>query len=128
MSSTRACEGSWRRCRAVSDAPAGGAAVPGETGVRVLTVGFRGRASMPTSTPEFTGLDMPAAFIARQPIFDRNLRVVSYELLFRGHGYTAGARIDNPEQATARPHPDLMFTLRAGRTGGHGIPAGHTRQ
>jgi c-di-GMP phosphodiesterase len=44
---------------------------------------------------------MSAAFIARQPIFDRNLRVVSYELLFRGHGYTADALIDNPERATA---------------------------
>lgn len=44
---------------------------------------------------------MSAAFIARQPIFNRNLQVVSYELLFRGHGYTADALIDNPERATA---------------------------
>jgi c-di-GMP phosphodiesterase len=44
---------------------------------------------------------MPAAFIARQPMFDRNLQVVGYELLFRGHGYTADALIDNPERATA---------------------------
>jgi EAL and modified HD-GYP domain-containing signal transduction protein len=44
---------------------------------------------------------MPAAFIARQPIFNHNLQVVSYELLFRGHGYTADALIDNPERATA---------------------------
>ncbi len=44
---------------------------------------------------------MPAAFIARQPIFNRNLHVVGYELLFRGHGYTAAAQIDNPERATA---------------------------
>ena len=44
---------------------------------------------------------MPAAFIARQPIFNRNLQVVGYELLFRGHGYTADALIDNPERATA---------------------------
>ena len=44
---------------------------------------------------------MSAAFIARQPIFDRNLKVVGYELLFRGRGYAADALIDNPEQATA---------------------------
>jgi EAL and modified HD-GYP domain-containing signal transduction protein len=44
---------------------------------------------------------MPAAFIARQPIFDRSLNAVGYELLFRGRGYAADALIDNPEQATA---------------------------
>jgi c-di-GMP phosphodiesterase len=44
---------------------------------------------------------MPAAFIARQPIFDRNLNAVGYELLFRGRGYAADALIDDPEQATA---------------------------
>jgi EAL and modified HD-GYP domain-containing signal transduction protein len=44
---------------------------------------------------------MPAAFIARQPIFNHKLEVVGYELLFRGHGYAADALIDNPERATA---------------------------
>jgi EAL and modified HD-GYP domain-containing signal transduction protein len=44
---------------------------------------------------------MPAAFIARQPILDHNLKAVGYELLFRGRGYAADALIDNPEQATA---------------------------
>ncbi len=44
---------------------------------------------------------MSAAFIARQPIFDRNLNAVGYELLFRGRGYAADALIDDPEQATA---------------------------
>ena len=44
---------------------------------------------------------MPAAFIARQPIFDRRLEVVGYELLFRGQGYAADALVDNPERATA---------------------------
>lgn len=44
---------------------------------------------------------MPAAFIARQPIFNHSLEAVGYELLFRGRGYAADALIDDPEQATA---------------------------
>jgi EAL and modified HD-GYP domain-containing signal transduction protein len=44
---------------------------------------------------------MPAAFIARQPIFNTKLEAVGYELLFRGRGYAADALIDNPEHATA---------------------------
>ena len=44
---------------------------------------------------------MPAAFIARQPIFDHKLNVVGYELLFRGRGYAAGAQFDDAEVATA---------------------------
>ena len=44
---------------------------------------------------------MPPAFIARQPIFDAKLRVVGYELLFRGRGYAADALIDDAERATA---------------------------
>jgi EAL and modified HD-GYP domain-containing signal transduction protein len=44
---------------------------------------------------------MPAAFIARQPTFDPNLKTVGYELLFRRQGYAADALIDNPERATA---------------------------
>jgi EAL and modified HD-GYP domain-containing signal transduction protein len=44
---------------------------------------------------------MPAAFIARQPIFNHKLEVVGYELLFRGAGYAGDALIDNSERATA---------------------------
>ena len=45
---------------------------------------------------------MPAAFIARQPIFNPKLEAVGYELLFRGEGYaTDAALIANPERATA---------------------------
>jgi EAL and modified HD-GYP domain-containing signal transduction protein len=44
---------------------------------------------------------MPAAFIARQPIFNSKLEAVGYELLFRGRGYAADALIDNREHATA---------------------------
>ncbi len=44
---------------------------------------------------------MPAAFIARQPIFNPKLEVVGYELLFRGRGYAADALIDDAERATA---------------------------
>jgi c-di-GMP phosphodiesterase len=43
----------------------------------------------------------PAAFIARQPIFNPKLEVVGYELLFRGQGYAAGALIDDAQRATA---------------------------
>jgi c-di-GMP phosphodiesterase len=44
---------------------------------------------------------MPAAFIARQPIFDGKLEVVSYELLFRGRGYAGDDLVDDPGRATA---------------------------
>ena len=43
---------------------------------------------------------MAEVFVARQPIFDRSLRVAGYELLFRG-GPTNAAFIVNPEGATA---------------------------
>ena len=43
---------------------------------------------------------MPAAFIARHPIFNSRLEVVGYELLFRGRGYMADP-VDDPERATA---------------------------
>ena len=43
----------------------------------------------------------PAAFIARQPIFNPKLEVVGYELLFRGRGYAADAQFDDAEVATA---------------------------
>jgi c-di-GMP-related signal transduction protein len=42
-----------------------------------------------------------AAFIARQPIFNHKLKVVGYELLFRGRGYAADALIDDAQRATA---------------------------
>ena len=44
---------------------------------------------------------MHSAFIARQPIFDRKLDVVGYELLFRGRGYAGDGFSDNPQLATA---------------------------
>jgi EAL and modified HD-GYP domain-containing signal transduction protein len=44
---------------------------------------------------------MPAAFIARQPIFNHQLDAVGYELLFRPRGHAADALIDSPERATA---------------------------
>ena len=43
---------------------------------------------------------MPEAFVARQPIFDRNLHVAGYELLFRG-GDATSAMIADAEGATA---------------------------
>lgn len=43
---------------------------------------------------------MPDVFVARQPIFDRALRVAGYELLFR-HGVTSTALVADPEAATA---------------------------
>ena len=44
---------------------------------------------------------MNSAFIARQPIFNRKLDVVGYELLFRGRGYAGDGRPDSPHRATA---------------------------
>jgi c-di-GMP phosphodiesterase len=44
---------------------------------------------------------MPSAFIARQPIFNRKLEVVGYELLFRGSGYAGDGSSDSPHRATA---------------------------
>ena len=43
---------------------------------------------------------MSEVFVARQPIFDRNLHVAGYELLFRG-GDAASALVADPEGATA---------------------------
>ena len=43
---------------------------------------------------------MAEVFVARQPIFYRNLKVAGYELLFRG-GPTSEAFVVNPEGATA---------------------------
>jgi EAL and modified HD-GYP domain-containing signal transduction protein len=43
---------------------------------------------------------MPEVFVARQPIFDRNLHVAGYELLFRGGDATTALVVDS-EGATA---------------------------
>jgi c-di-GMP phosphodiesterase len=43
---------------------------------------------------------MSEVFVARQPIFDRRMKVAGYELLFRG-GPTSEAFVINPEGATA---------------------------
>ena len=44
---------------------------------------------------------MSDVLVARQPIFDRHLELVGYELLFRGEPNSAEAMIANPEGATA---------------------------
>lgn len=44
---------------------------------------------------------MPEVFIARQPIFDRRLRVAGYELLFRGEIDATTADVSDSEAATA---------------------------
>jgi c-di-GMP phosphodiesterase len=43
---------------------------------------------------------MTEVFVARQPIFNRTLQVVGYELLFRG-GDASTALVADPEGATA---------------------------
>ncbi len=58
---------------------------------------------------------MPAAFIARQPIFNPKLEVVGYELLFRGRGYAAGALIDDAQRATATVVLNTLTELDMGR-------------
>lgn len=45
--------------------------------------------------------DLIRSFIARQPIFDRNVNVISYELLFRG-GQTNSAKFPDGTEATAQ--------------------------
>jgi c-di-GMP-related signal transduction protein len=50
--------------------------------------------------PNAGSLNMPDVFVARQPIFNRNLEVVGYELLFRG-GCVNEAVVASPEGATA---------------------------
>lgn len=40
-------------------------------------------------------------FIARQPVFDRHMRLWGHELLFRDSGEARTARIDDPDRATA---------------------------
>jgi c-di-GMP phosphodiesterase len=42
------------------------------------------------------------AFVGRQPIYNRRLEVIGYELLFRSHGNAAHAGLPQPEQATAQ--------------------------
>lgn len=42
------------------------------------------------------------AFVGRQPIYDRRLQVIGYELLFRSHGSATQAGQLEPEQATAQ--------------------------
>lgn len=48
--------------------------------------------------------DSSEVFLARQPIFDRNVRVVGYEVIFRGHeaeGASDGAIAHNAQAAAA---------------------------
>jgi EAL and modified HD-GYP domain-containing signal transduction protein len=44
---------------------------------------------------------MRSAFVARQPIFNRQLEAVGCELLFRGHGWAEDDHLESREQATA---------------------------
>ncbi|HEY1568072.1 MAG TPA: HDOD domain-containing protein [Solirubrobacteraceae bacterium] len=62
---------------------------------------------------------MHSAFIARQPIFDRNLDVAGYELLFRGRGYAGDGLSDNPERATATVVLNAFTELELKRVVGH---------
>ena len=62
---------------------------------------------------------MQSAFIARQPIFDRKLDVVGYELLFRGRGYAGDGHSDNPERATATVVLNSFTELELKRIVGH---------
>ena len=62
---------------------------------------------------------MQSAFIARQPIFDRKLDVVGYELLFRGRGYAGDGLSDNPERATATVVLNSFTELELKRIVGH---------
>src|SRR5579859_5317410 len=64
--------------------------------------------------------NMTAAFVARQPIFNQKLKVVGYELLFRG-GYVHDAPIADPEKASATVVMNALTELDLGR-----IAAGKT--
>jgi EAL and modified HD-GYP domain-containing signal transduction protein len=55
----------------------------------------------PAPRAEQSGASAIGSFVARQPIYDRELRVVAYELLFRD-GDHGDARFADPEVATAR--------------------------
>src|SRR5947209_12027373 len=57
---------------------------------------------------------MPAAFVARQPIFNHKLSVVGYELLFRG-GYVHDSPITDPEKASATVVMNALTELDLGR-------------
>ena len=85
--------------------------------VHVLTADFTTGRSVPTKSRHApsAGLDMPAAFIARQPIFNDKLDVVGYELLSRQSGYAGDAPIDNPERATATVVMNSLTELELGR-------------
>ena len=53
---------------------------------------------------------MPESIIARQPIFDINLKIYGYELLFRRISLTASADFD-PEEATSSVLVNGMFLI-----------------
>ncbi len=53
--------------------------------------------------PDFPAWEVPdVAFVGRQPIYDRNLEVVAYELLFRPHAKATSAGELDGRQATAQ--------------------------
>ncbi len=45
---------------------------------------------------------MMRVYVGRQPIYDRDLSVVAYELLFRGDEHDDQARFSDPDEASAR--------------------------
>ena len=63
---------------------------------------------------------MHDAFIGRQPIFDRNIKVYAYELLYR-HGFVNHAVIDDDDAASSTVLVNLLLEIAccfsAARTG-----------
>lgn len=53
---------------------------------------------------------MQDAFIGRQPIFDRNIKVFAYELLYR-HGFVGYAEIDDDDAASSTVLVNLLLEM-----------------
>jgi c-di-GMP phosphodiesterase len=62
---------------------------------------------------------MHSAFVARQPIFNRNLDAVGCELLFRGHGWAEDDHAESRERATATVVLNSLTELDLDRIVGH---------
>lgn len=61
-----------------------------------------------TPSPQRVAAHLPSAFIGRQPIFDRQLEVYGYELLFRS-GHLNAANVIDREMASARVVLDSLL-------------------
>ena len=72
------------------------------------------------ATPDDT-LAIPCAHLGRQPIVDKRLRTVGYELLYR-NGVTAQAEFDDPAQATSTVLANLLLEFGVDRVVGR-VPA-----